>query len=513
MEMFIKEERWKKVSLAVVGVILVVFFILFSQYDKQAVAIALAAVSVAAGGGLFYFFQQMKGKAAKAESIRLGLEKEVQLRKEVANQLDQATVRLALATSAGNIGVWEWDAVNNRMSWDAEMYRLYDISEFVQPDYQLWRNLVHKEDILQVERLLERSVTEGVDFDTGFRIHTGSGEVKYIHAAARPQPGTTGDTSLLVGVSWDLTRRKNMEQELLAERQRLNAIIEGTNAGTWEWHVQTGDLHVNERWAEMLGYTLSELSPLTMATSQGLVEPDDYKRAESLLQEHFAGETEHYEAEFRMKHKDGFWVWVASRGKVARREKSGAPLLMYGTHIDISEQKKIEESIRHLANHDTLTGLPVLRLAKERIAMTLATGERKGLLSAICFIDLDRFKKVNDTLGHDTGDALLKEVAGRLTDSLRQMDTVARIGGDEFLVVLSEMKEKADIKRVAAKLVTAVSRPYYFGGKTFEIGLSIGIALFAGAWNKEDINTLIRKADEAMYTVKKSGKTGYAFAR
>ncbi len=499
----------------VAGVVLVVFLVfpvLFFRDDKGIVAIALAVLFLAAGGAFYYFYQWMRARTAKAAGVRVELEKEIQLRKAIASQLNQATVRLTLATSAGKIGVWEWDAANNRMYWDAEMHRLYEVSEFTQPDYQMWRNLVDQGDIRRVECLMEKAIAEGADFDAEFRVNTRSGEVKYIYAAARPQPGGTEETFVLVGVSWELTQRKKMEQELVAERRRLSAIIEGTNAGTWEWNVQTGALRVNERWAEMLGYDLLELWPLTMTTNQNFIEPADYKRVESLLEEHFTGKTKHYEAEFRMRHKDGCWIWVASRGKVAQWAEDGSPLLMYGTHIDISEQKQIEEDIRHLANHDTLTGLPVLRLARERIAMTLAVGERRGLISAICFLDLDGFKVVNDTLGHDAGDALLKEVASRLTGSLRQMDTVARIGGDEFLVVLSEMKKRADVERVAAKLVAAICRPYRFGEETSEISLSMGIALSEGAWSSEDITTLISSADEAMYTVKKSGKNGYAFA-
>ncbi len=510
--MFIKKESWKK-ALSVVAGLVVVVFLLFFQYDRQLTTIALVTVFLTAGGVVYYFYQQLEKKAAKTDNIRLQLEKEIQQRREIASQLNQATVRLTLATSAGKIGVWEWDAANNRMYWDAEMYRLYEVSAFVQPDYQMWRNLVDKEDINRVEHLLDKAVKEGTDFDAEFCIHTKSGEVKYIYAVARSQPGETENSSVLVGVSWELTQRKKIEQELVAERWRLSAIIEGTNAGTWEWNVHTGVFNVNERWAEMLGYKLSELCPLTMATNESLIEPNDYQQVELLLEEHFTGETEYYEAEFRMQHKDGYWVWVASRGKVAQRKEDGTPLLMYGTHIDISEQKQIEENIRHLANHDTLTGLPVLRLARERIAMTLAAGARRGLISAICFIDLDGFKAINDSLGHDAGDTLLKEVARRLYCNLRQMDTVARIGGDEFLVVLSEMKKKADIEKVAMKLVTAISSwPYNLGEETAEVSLSMGIALFQGAWNEEDISVLISRADEAMYTVKKSGKNGYAFA-
>ncbi len=238
--------------------------------------------------------------------------------------------------------------------------------------------------------------------------------------------------------------------------------------------------------------------------------PDDLEVSNELLEKHFAGELDYYECEARMRHKNGDWVWVLDKGKVATWTKDGKPLFMSGTHQDITERKKFEERIQHLATHDALTDLPSLQLAKDRVFMAINTARRKKNLSAVMFIDLDGFKDVNDSYGHDVGDALLKEVARRLLSCIRKTDTVARIGGDEFLVTLAELQTSNDAVKIADELVQLVSQPFTFNGKKLIVTASIGIALCPD--NGEDVEDLIKQADNAMYLAKDSGKNCYTFA-
>jgi PAS domain S-box-containing protein len=145
---------------------------------------------------------------------------------------------------------------------------------------------------------------------------------------------------------WNYVEHKRAVQELVDERTRLAAIIEGTNVGTWEWNVQTGEASFNERWANIVGYTLEEISPVSIKTWGSFAHPDDMKLSEELLTRHFAGELDYYEFESRMKHKDGRWVWVLDRGRVSSRTAEGKPLLMQGTHQDITGRKEIEDALR-----------------------------------------------------------------------------------------------------------------------------------------------------------------------
>jgi len=322
------------------------------------------------------------------------------------------------------------------------------------------------------------------------------------------------DAGVIEGVcemSSEITERKQTEQALAAERQRLSYILEGTNVGTWEWNVQTGETIFNERWAEIVGYTLAELAPVSIDTWLKLTHPDDLKMSEDLLQEHFRKELPYYDCEARMRHKDGTWVWVHDRGKVVTWTDDGKPLMVSGTHQDITKRKQAEEKIHHLATHDGLTGLPSLRLARDRLSTALSRSRRHKDLTAVMFIDLDGFKAVNDSLGHDAGDSVLKQVSHRLLSCVRATDTVARVGGDEFLLIATELHSSEDAAMIAEKTVHTVSRPLILDGRQAVVGASIGIALFPD--HGEDIEQLIRQADAAMYRTKNTGKNGFSFAR
>jgi diguanylate cyclase (GGDEF)-like protein/PAS domain S-box-containing protein len=308
----------------------------------------------------------------------------------------------------------------------------------------------------------------------------------------------------------DITQRRRFQRLLELEQQRLAFILEGTNVGTWEWNVQTGETVFNERWAEIIGHTLGELSPISIETWSRLAHPEDLKVSGHLLEKHFRRELPYYELEARMRHKDSSWVWVLDRGKVAVWSEDGKPLMMYGTHQDITARKLAEEEIRHLATHDALTGLPSLRLAKDRLSMAVHSAHRNKTLAAAMFIDLDGFKAVNDHLGHEAGDAVLAHVARVVGSNLRETDTFARIGGDEFLLVAADLKLPEGAKVVARRILDLLSAPMQIQGEQVSIGASIGIALYPK--DGQDPDRLIKAADAAMYEVKKRGKNGYGLA-
>lgn len=459
-----------------------------------------------------FFFQKASAEAWLTYSAKKNLEKEVHERIEAERKLQQASWRLALATKAGGIGIWNWDVQANALSWDDNMFELYDVPPDVVPKYETWRTAVHPDDIEAAEGLLQDAVAGKARFETEFRILVHGGEERHIQAAARVTRDADGNPQSVIGVNWDITQRKLAEAELKTERRRLGDIIRGTNVGTWEWNVQTGEVVFNERWANIVGYTLDEISPVSIDTWLKFAHPEDLEVSGSLLEKHFSGELEYYECEARMRHRNGDWIWVLDRGKVASWTDDGKPLLMSGTHKDITEQKQAEEKIRHLATHDTLTDLPTLRLARDRVRMAMAVAHRKEVMVAVLFVDLDGFKQVNDTLGHDAGDALLVETAKRLVSCVRSVDTVARIGGDEFLMILNELDSAEDVERIADKVVESIATPYVYGDDQLTVGASVGIATYSGVCDEVDIDELIRLADEAMYSIKKSGKNGYAFA-
>lgn len=308
----------------------------------------------------------------------------------------------------------------------------------------------------------------------------------------------------------NIQMRKLAEKTLLESKNRLDLALKGTMASLWDWYVQTGEVVFNERWAEIVGYTISELEPVSIQTWINLCHPEDLEGSDKLLQSHFEGKTTFYDCEVRMKHKNGEWIWVADRGQVVEWDNEHRPLRMIGTHIDITERKKNEETIRHLANHDALTGLPTLRLANDRALHAIHQSKRKKTMAGFMFIDLDGFKAVNDNYGHEAGDALLKDVANRFEACVRKTDTVARIGGDEFLVIINEIQSTDVVVQIAGKFLQAVSRPFTFNEQQMKVGASIGISIYPN--DGDDIDYLIKQADTAMYRIKNTGKNSYAFA-
>ncbi|MBN2040319.1 MAG: PAS domain S-box protein [Spirochaetes bacterium] len=325
-----------------------------------------------------------------------------------------------------------------------------------------------------------------------------------------PLKDDKGNISGICSIGTDITERKEAEKLLAEKRQRLAYILEGTNVGTWEWNYQTGELKINDRWAEIIGYTIEELEPIDERMPSKFMHPDDYNKSKELFRKHFRKETPYYEFELRMRHKNGNWIWVFDRGKVVKWTDAGEPQLICGTHQDINLRKIAEEKIVHMATHDTLTGLPAVNLVNDRLSVAISMARRHKSLVAVMFIDLDGFKEVNDTLGHNAGDFVLQQTAKRLQDSVRETDTVARFGGDEFLIVAAELNFPQDAELIAKKAIKHITEPISFEGHTVNLSASIGIAFHSDEY--ADMEELIKLADEAMYAVKKTGKNNYSFA-
>lgn len=296
---------------------------------------------------------------------------------------------------------------------------------------------------------------------------------------------------------------------LQTEKRRLADIIEGTDVGTWELNLQTRETIFNEGTANLLGLSLEQMGADPLQTWRKAAHPEDIKNADHLVAQHLSGELDYLNYEMRVQNQSGKWVWVLVRGKVSAWTESGSPLLMSGTFQDISTTKLMELELRHMATHDQLTGLPTMRLAQEHLRLKCSLAHRKGLLTAVMFVDLDGFKQINDTYGHDKGDVLLQGISDRLSAMTRETDTVARIGGDEFLIIAAELHDADNAAGLAAKILHSLAQPMDIGGFKSQVGASIGISLYPqdGTSNKQ----LIQAADQAMYQAKESGKNQYVF--
>jgi diguanylate cyclase (GGDEF)-like protein/PAS domain S-box-containing protein len=237
--------------------------------------------------------------------------------------------------------------------------------------------------------------------------------------------------------------------------------------------------------------------------------PDDIEQMERDRRDHFEGRSASYQNEHRVRRKDGSWKWVLSRGMVISRDAQGKPLRMIGTFTDVSTRKESEALIRQQAFYDTLTGLPNRRMLRDRLEQEIRKCKRDERQLALLFIDLDHFKEVNDTLGHDSGDLLLVEAGRRLQTCVRQSDTVARMGGDEFTVILAELPNSDHLEGTLQKILRSLAEVFQLGDEQVFVSASIGITIYP--LDATHIEDLFKHADQALYVAKGTGRNRFSF--
>ncbi len=295
--------------------------------------------------------------------------------------------------------------------------------------------------------------------------------------------------------------RFRAEQALRDSENRYALAVQGANDGIWDWDLAEGTAYFSPRWRAMTG---CDDAASTVETWLERVHPDDLRALRDALDAHLAGDEPHFEHEHRLRDAAGNYRWVLARG-LAVRDGGGAPARMAGSLTDITDRKRAEERLLHDAFHDALTELPNRSLFLDRLGLTLEQSRRHKRISfAVLFLDLDRFKNLNDSLGHAAGDALLVEFAGRLRGCLRPGDTVARLGGDEFGVLLTEVDGPEDATRVAERIQELLRQPFAVGSTEVISTASIGIALGAAGYERPD--DILRDADTAMYRAKAAGR-------
>jgi diguanylate cyclase (GGDEF)-like protein/PAS domain S-box-containing protein len=302
----------------------------------------------------------------------------------------------------------------------------------------------------------------------------------------------------------EIVARRNAEDALRRSEERYALIARGCGDALWEWDLLSGRFEVSTRWAEMLGLD-DEQRSARPEDWMARVHPEDRPRLWLRLKDHFKSQDGHFELEYRLQHRSGGYRFMVLRG-ASMRDGRGRVVRVGGSQTDITEQKHLEEQRRHEALHDPLTGLPNRTLFADRLGQALARLRgRSGAEFSMLFIDLDRFKVVNESLGHTAGDRLLVATAHRLTGCVRPEDTVARLGGDEFAVLL---EIAADSPEVATRIQAELSRPIEIDGHEVAVTPSIGIV--HGKPDYTSAEEILRDADLALYGAKTSGRARHA---
>jgi len=461
---------------------------------------------------------------------------------------------LDVTEQLAQIGHCEWDHENNRIKSCSDGYaRIFNRTvDEVMASHCEWEQLlgtVHTEDRELYARSFYSQLEAG-SHEVEYRIVQGDGEIRHIYETGAVEFDETGKVSAAFGLLQDITDR-NIHQQELENRDALARQVETiTDIGHFIYDLKTETYtYLSEGFASIHGVSVDEYRSMVNSREDDIedLHPDDYEQTEAAYERH-SKQGEDLNIEYRIFRSDGEIRWIREQSTVSN-SPDDEQYQSIGVLQDITTQKNTEQNLRDardsleamvksrtrklaatvkqlegevkerekiaaeldfLANHDALTGLPSLRLCKDRLDHSLAEARRNRQMSAVMFLDLDGFKEVNDEHGHEFGDLVLKATADRIRAEIRETDTVARIGGDEFVIISSSLPEVAIAERIASSLIQQIAQPIHIENSRVTVSASIGISLYPD--NGTTAEELIRSADKAMYQIKHQGKNSFGFA-
>ncbi len=312
----------------------------------------------------------------------------------------------------------------------------------------------------------------------------------------------------VLGTIQDISERVSIEQALVKSELHKDVVMQIANDGIWDWHLETNFVLYDERYYTMAGYP-KDAFPYTIEEWEKRVHPDDITHAINSSQAYLSGKTSQFSVEFRFLCYDNSYMWIQAKGKIVERDKNNKPLRFIGTHSDISVQKSYQQKILHQAHFDSLTYLPNRCLSLDRLKQACLEAKRKNELVFLLFLDLDDFKKINDSLGHGIGDLLLIKAANRLRNVVSTVDTVGRLGGDEFIIILSGFKDEKEAHPIVENLLKQFRDMFIINNREMMLTTSVGIAIYPTDANNS--SELLRNADSAMYDAKAHGRNTFSY--
>ena len=367
-----------------------------------------------------------------------------------------------------------------------------------------WMSALHPDDRDKVVNEWHDVMRTNRDFSLEYRFVTPSGEIHWVSGIAVPLTVDFDDSPRYIGCVADITDRKKIEMSLQVSEELFRTLCNSAPIGIFRADCDGSITYMNPHCEKISGFSVNEMLGHGW---QKAVHPDDREIKVKIWFEAVAAR-QHCSQEYQLVTPQGDKVLILTQANPIM-DHVGNCIGYVGIVEDITERVQYEEQLAYQANHDALTGLLNRNLLADRITQLLANAHRYNQLGAVLFIDLDNFKFVNDSLGHDLGDRLLKVEAERLYSCTRSCDTVARYGGDEFVIVISMMDKGEDAATVAEHILEVVSRPFTIDGHDFGISCSIGISIFPK--DGSDADTLLKNADTAMYRAKEQGRNTFQF--
>jgi diguanylate cyclase (GGDEF)-like protein/PAS domain S-box-containing protein len=367
-------------------------------------------------------------------------------------------------------------------------------------------DIVHPEDRGYVRMAIEQAISENRRFDLEYRLVRADGAVRWVWERGISIPRGDHDCDMLEGFIQDITERRQADEALREAERRYRDIFENAIEGIFQSTPDNGYLAVNPALARIYGYESPQemIAMLHDIEHKLYVEPQRRSEFRQLMARD--GVVSNFES--RVYRRNGEIIWISENAR-AVHDSEGRLLFFEGTVEPITERKLHEAEIRFQATHDALTGLPNRTLLHDRMEQAILHAERYGNLAAVAFLDLDQFKFINDSLGHQVGDHLLKITAQRLMHCLRSSDTVARQGGDEFVLLLTNQESEESITLTLQRVLHEVAKPWHVNHLEFQITCSIGVTLCPSDGN--DVETLLKNADSAMYKAKELGRNNFQY--
>jgi diguanylate cyclase (GGDEF)-like protein/PAS domain S-box-containing protein len=416
--------------------------------------------------------------------------------------LAESQSSLSEAQRIAKLGNWELDPLTHELKWSDETYRIFGLTKTqFDVSYKAFLEACHPDDVALVTKTYEESLRDRTTYDLIHRVTTPEGSTKYVHERGETRYDAQGNALKTVGTVQDVTARVLAEEKL-----RLSSVVvENTGEAIMITDTRHKIVSVNRAFENITGYQTTEV----LGKNPNMLIKSDYHDAaffNALSQQVRATGTWQGEIWNRRNNGEAFPAWSTV---TAVRDAMGNATNYVTVFSDISSIKQSQARLDYLAYHDPLTALPNRLLLNDRIEHALQRAAREERQVGVLFLDLDHFKTINDSLGHPVGDRLLKQVARRIKGLVREEDTVSRLGGDEFIILLEDVDDTRTLGKLAQKIIESFREPFSIEPHELQLGVSVGISVYPR--DGSDGATLIKNADAAMYRAKEEGRNDYQF--